>query len=261
MSLERANLFGFDFISSTDYDNLLWDLENGVHLEEEDLPILITPNVDQIVKYHKRENSNLRHQMTRAKYILPDGQPLVWLSKFKANKLRARLTGSDFFSLLWKHIISSAKRTSFVLSSKDVAAALKSEYSRISHFVPTFYSVSNPQEHAIIVDAVFTMVKENQSQYLIIGLGFPKQEYLALSLLERCKDEDVKPPLMFLLGASMEFYTRVKKRAPKIYQKMGLEFLHRIISEPKRMVKRYLYDDLAFLPLAFKELISARSKK
>lgn len=258
MSLQKANLFGFHFLSASDYDNLLWDLEKGTVLAEHELPILITPNVDQIVKYHKRENENLRKRMIHAKYILPDGQPLVWLSKLKRKKLESRLTGSDFFPLLWKHSIAAGKKVSLVLSKQEVADALKKEDPKMNYLVPSFYQVSDANEHAIIVDAVYTMVKEREADYLIIGLGFPKQEYLALALIERCREEGVDPPLMFLLGASMEFYTQVKKRAPKIYQKMGLEFLHRILSEPRRMLKRYLVDDLAFLPLAFKELLTAR---
>lgn len=258
MSLQKAKLFGFDFLSSSDYDNLLYDLESGAVLEGAELPILITPNVDQIVKYHKRENDDLRKRMRRAKYILPDGQPLVWLSKLKRDKLPARLTGSDFFPLLWKHSIASGKRVSLVLSKQEVADALKKEAPGVNYLVPSFYDVKDQAEHAIIVDATYTMVLEQQADYLIVGLGFPKQELLALALLERMEEDEVEPPLIFLLGASMEFYTQVKQRAPRIYQKMGLEFLHRIISEPKRMVKRYLVDDLAFLPLAFKELLSAR---
>jgi N-acetylglucosaminyldiphosphoundecaprenol N-acetyl-beta-D-mannosaminyltransferase len=77
---------------------------------------------------------------------------------------------------------------------------------------------------------------------------------LALALLREMKAEGIDPPLMFLIGASMEFYTKVKKRAPKVYQKLGVEFLHRLFSEPRRMAKRYLVDDLVFFPMAIKEI-------
>jgi len=65
-------------------------------------------------------------------------------------------------------------------------------------------------------------------------------------------------PKTFLLGASFEFYLGTKKRAPMFYQKMGIEFVHRVITEPRRMVKRYLIDDLAFIPIAIREMRKKR---
>lgn len=63
-------------------------------------------------------------------------------------------------------------------------------------------------------------------------------------------------PLFLLLGASYEFHAGLKKRAPMIFQKLGLEFFHRFLSEPKRMFRRYFVDDMVFFKLALKELRS-----
>jgi len=253
--MEKVNIFGFNFLSMNDYDNLLWELENGVELQQGELPFLITPNVDQVVKYNRRENANLRAQMAKAKYILPDGQPLVWVSKLTSRKLRSRLTGSDFFPQLWRHIVKTNRSTAFIVSSQKVVDRLKEERPSISSFIPSFYSLDDAKHEAIINEAAFTLLKEEHPEYLIIGLGYPKQERLAISLLAKCEQEDIEPPFMFLLGASAEFYTKVKKRAPQLYRRVGLEFMHRFFSEPRRMLKRYFIDDLAFFPLALHEIL------
>ena len=185
---------------------------------------------------------------------------LVWVSRLKRERLKARLTGSDFFRPLWRHIRSAKKSVSFVLSSEAIAEHLRTEYPEMRHYVPPFYSIYNAREYHMVVEATMAMIRLNPPDYLVIGLGFPKQEYLTLALIREMKAEGIQLPLIFLLGASMEFYTGTKKRAPKIYQRLGLEFVHRLLSEPKRMAKRYLVDDLAFFPMALKE-ITGRQRK
>jgi N-acetylglucosaminyldiphosphoundecaprenol N-acetyl-beta-D-mannosaminyltransferase len=252
--MERVKLFGFNFISMADYDDLLWELETGYELASHELPILITPNVDQTVKYHQEEHLGLFNTLNKAKYILPDGQPLVWVSRFKFQSLKARLTGSDLLTPLWKHIKAGNKKVSMVLSMDEIGKRLSAEHDHVSYFVPPFYSVYDAKQYSLVIEATMSMIRVNKPNYLILGLGFPKQEYLALALLREMKAEGIDPPLMFLIGASMEFYTKVKKRAPKVYQKLGVEFLHRLFSEPRRMAKRYLVDDLVFFPMAIKEI-------
>ncbi len=253
--MDKVSLFGMQFISMSDYDDLLWELEHSCELEKKGLPVLITPNVDQTVKYHQHQHRSLFQRISNARYILPDGQPLVWVSRFKPRKLKARLTGSDLFRPLWSHIKASGKKVSMVLSSEAIADHLRAEHPAMRHYVPPFYSIYNAREYHLVVEATMSMIRANPPEYLVLGLGFPKQEYLTLALLREMKAEGIKPPLIFLLGASMEFYTGTKKRAPKIYQRFGLEFLHRLLSEPKRMARRYLVDDLAFFPMALKEIM------
>jgi len=70
-----------------------------------------------------------------------------------------------------------------------------------------------------------------------------------------------KGVLILLLGASFEFYFNLKKRAPAFYRKTGLEWLHRFMTEPKRLWKRYTIDIARFFWISFKELLSPSHKK
>jgi len=89
-------------------------------------------------------------------------------------------------------------------------------------------------------------------------LRYPKQEMLIINLHEKLNQKNIKLPVFFNLGASYEFYTGIKNRAPKWMQKIGLEWLHRFLSEPKRTFKRYFYDDLYIFILFLKELLNKK---
>jgi N-acetylglucosaminyldiphosphoundecaprenol N-acetyl-beta-D-mannosaminyltransferase len=91
---------------------------------------------------------------------------------------------------------------------------------------------------------------------VIIGISFPKQDILALNIYNRLKELNAnRIPLFCMLGASFEFYLKLKKRAPVFLQKIGFEWLYRFSTEPKRLFKRYFIDDVAFLPILFKEFL------
>jgi len=81
---------------------------------------------------------------------------------------------------------------------------------------------------------------------------------LIINLHEKLNQKNIKLPVFFNLGASYEFYTGIKNRAPKWMQKIGLEWLHRFLSEPKRTFKRYFYDDLYIFILFLKELLNKK---
>ncbi len=254
-TLHRVNIFGFNFVSASNYDSILDEIRDGIELQGEDLPVMITPNVDQTVKFHKSEKV-LRERFKHAKYILPDGQPLVTLSRWKKQKrLASRLTGSDFFPQIWTLLKAEKQKVSFIVSNETIADALEKENALCSSYIPPFFDHKNANAFEQEVDACIQMIKREQPSHLFIGLGFPKQEYLCAAILDRLKETNQKPPFFYLLGASMEFYTRKKKRAPKIFQKLGVEFLHRLFSDPKRMAKRYLIDDLSFIPIAWREIV------
>jgi N-acetylglucosaminyldiphosphoundecaprenol N-acetyl-beta-D-mannosaminyltransferase len=72
-------------------------------------------------------------------------------------------------------------------------------------------------------------IKDFKPEYVIIGLGFPKQEFLGLALYQKLKEDNIPNPLFLFLGASADFYVGTKKRAPLLLQKMGLEWLHRLV--------------------------------
>ena len=255
--MKRVKLFGLPFIAAENHDGvvsevLAWPLKKE---DPQELPLLSTPNVDQVVKLHRHEHAGLLAQIANARFVLPDGQPIVWVSKRKkGSELPARLAGSDLFPAVWNKLATRKAPIFMVLANDAIGEALRKENPEMHWLTPPFYSITDPGAEEQVVTTVFNELMARPVPLVFLGLGFPKQERLALALIERLKTAAVPMPLFLLLGASFEFHAGLKKRAPKIFQKLGLEFFHRFLSEPKRMFRRYFVDDMVFFKLALKEL-------
>lgn len=253
--LNRINFLGYDFISEENNKSIVDDiLSNNTFDESTKLPFLITPNVDYLVKLNRSENSMLKQVLLQSRYILPDGMPIVLGSRLFNKKLSSRLTGSDLFPLLWKKSIILSKNVLVLSSSAEISEKLEIESPRVKSLTMPFFSIDdNSVIDKIVADCVEVIL--NKKIYIVfIGLGFPKQDILALRLYESLKEIPNQPmPLFCMLGASFEFYLNIKKRAPLFWQKVGAEWFFRFINEPTRLFKRYFIDSWAFVQILFRE--------
>ena len=255
--ITRLEMLDFNFYSADNVEIIADFVLKDDHVAPELWPLMVTPNVDQIVKLNRPENKELRKELQKSRWILPDGQPIVALSKlkFKEKGLKARLTGSDFFPEIWKRLKNdTSKSVLFVLPREDLGIRFENERVNTTFYAPPYFKLENEGEFSEVMNEVMSKIDEQGADYVFIGLGFPKQEHIALEMFRRLRSSGKPLPKTFLLGASFEFYWGTKKRAPMFYQRMGIEFVHRIISEPRRLAKRYLWDDLPFLGIAISEL-------
>ena len=255
--MQRKELFGLPFVADVSNANVLRELRAWPLVPDhtDELPILSTPNVDQVVKLLRPENAAIHARIRNARYVLPDGQPIVWVSKWKKGfELPARITGSDLFPALWPLLVEDQRGVYMVLANDAIGQKLQSELPSMRYTVPPFYSLEDVRTEQAVVDGIIRAITDRSVDYLFLGLGFPKQERLAFGIIDRCKALGKTAPLILLLGASFEFYAGFKKRAPGIFQKLGLEFFHRFLTEPRRMFRRYFIDDVAFFRLAWKEV-------
>lgn len=254
VNYDTVHLFGLDFISAT-YHNEVIDYLIDYQLipdYQQKLPLVITPNADQIVKLDQLSHQTLKEQLKQALFIFPDGQPIVWFSKLVRKPLKARLTGSDLFPLLWQRIRQHQRRVLVVVSHETLGNKLVQDYEHVLCYAPPFFEIDSPVFDQVCQDLV-QHIRDFKPDYVIVGIGFPKQEWLSLTLQKRLAGMGVSSPLFFCLGASAEFYTGMKQRAPYWLQKSGLEWLHRFWSEPRRMWKRYILGSIWLLLLFFKE--------
>lgn len=250
-------MFEFDFQSAPSVREVAEDVISREAPEEGRIPLMVTPNVDQVVKLNRAENKALKKRLLKAQWILPDGQPIVAMSKIKfgRNGLETRLTGSDFFPVIWELLKQRPEvPVLFVLPNEELGERFTAERPNTAYYAPPFFDLKDEEAFVEVMDQVKAAQEELGAAYVFIGLGMPKQEHIAIALFDYLSSLSQPLPKTFLLGASFEFYWGVKKRAPKIYQKLGIEFVHRIITEPRRMAKRYLVDDLAIIPIGFREL-------
>lgn len=263
--LKRTRIFELDLINDSNFDATIASMINFQQEYQPDgdkLPLLFTPNVDDVVKLNDKKYSALATILKKCFYIIPDGQPIIWVSKMlgKDKALQRRLPGSELFPLLWKELIRHNKRIMVIAPNEQVGELLKKEYANMVYYVPPFFDENDKAAMDAVIEGCKPLFDGFQPEYVFLGIRFPKQNHIALGLIEHVKQHNATQgnpqrnmPLFLLLGASYEFYLNIKKRAPQFWQKIGMEWFYRFTQEPGRLFKRYFVDDMQFIPIVIKE--------
>lgn len=264
--LQRTQLFGLDLINDDSFDatvNSMLRFSEEYDSAEGKLPLLFTPNVDDVVKLHDPQYARLAEILRRSYYILPDGQPVIWASKWLGKPLKRRLAGSELFPILWKRLVAENKKVMVVAPSDQVGELLKKELPSLVYYVPPFFDEQDQEAVAAVANEARRIMMESKPDYVFLGIRFPKQNYIALGMMGvdinepnghvKQMDGSAQPPLFLLLGASYEFYLQLKKRAPVFWQKIGMEWFYRFTQEPGRLFRRYFIDDMQFFPIVLRE--------
>lgn len=209
---------------------------------------VVTPNVDHVVKLEKDEE--FAEVYKNADMVLTDGKPLIWISKLYHTPIKEKVSGSDLFPKLCEMAANKNYSMFFLGAAEGVAAKaaenLKKKYENLN-VVGTYSPPKGFENDKEELDKIFNLVNEAAPDILIVGLGAPKQEKFIYKYLN-----DLKVPVSFGLGASIDFEAGNIKRAPKWMSNHGLEWLYRLFKEPKRMFKRYVIDDTRIIKLYFK---------
>lgn len=265
--LTRRSLFGLNFISAENVSVVTDEImQYAYDPRSASLPLVITPNVDDVVQFNKPQYRPIAEQMQRASFILPDGQFVVWASRLLDRPLQSRLPGSDLFPVLWRTARRAGKKILMIAPGVEVAEAMQAEYPGLHVYVPPMFHEADTIRYKAILETAISKLDSCQPDMVLIGIRFPKQHMLALDMIRHLQIKaqqsitEVPMPLFMLLGASFEFYLGIKKRAPKFLQRIGLEWFHRFAQEPRRLFKRFFIEDLAFFPMVWKEVRGASAK-
>lgn len=209
---------------------------------------VVTPNVDHIVKLEKDEK--LRKVYKKASLILTDGKPLLWISKIYGTPIKEKVSGSDLFPLLCEISAKKGYRLFFLGAAEGVAKKaaenLEKKYKGLN-VVGTYSPPYGFEKNSFELQKINDIIKNSNPDILIVGLGCPKQEYF---MYDNCDLLNV--PVSLGVGASLDFEAGNVKRAPRWMSNCGLEWLYRLIQDPKRLIKRYLVDDIRIFWLFFK---------
>ena len=217
-------------------------------IQKKNCSYVVTPNVDHIVRLEK--DAELQKVYKNASLILTDGKPLIWISKWYRTLIKEKISGSDLFPKVCE-LAANKNYTMYLLGAAEgvadtAARNLMKKYpglNIVGTYSPPFGFEKNEQE----INKIKVQIKDVHPDILIVGLGCPKQEKF---MYYHCKELGV--PISFGLGASIDFEAGNIKRAPKWMSEHGLEWLYRITQDPKRLVKRYLVDDMKIVGLAGK---------
>ncbi len=180
---------------------------------------------------------------------LPDGKPLSIVARSRGFLKAQRVTGPDLMGELFADNTSNHYRHFFYGSTEETLAALKDrleqQYPGIS--VAGMYSPPFRTLHSDEDEQVVRMINAAKPDIVWVGLGAPKQERWMYYHQNRIH------ALMIGVGAGFDYYADNIRRAPQWMQRCSLEWLYRLMQDPKRLAKRYYQTNLKFLRLVHKE--------
>jgi N-acetylglucosaminyldiphosphoundecaprenol N-acetyl-beta-D-mannosaminyltransferase len=216
--------------------------------------VIATANVDFLAQV--QEDEVLRRILHDADLILCDGTPLLWMSKFLGDPLPERLAGSDLVPLLLDLAQEKGHRVFFLGGSDEVVAVAEEKIQarwpklHIAGMYSPPYAPIDQMDHA----GICRRIREAKADILFVSFGCPKQEkWLALNFRE------AGVPVAIGVGATIDFLAGTMKRAPVWMRKTGLEWLFRVLQEPRRLAKRYWTDIRVVIPGLFLQYIRMRS--
>jgi len=195
---------------------------------------IVTPNVDHIVRL-TREPEVFTPLYNGAWLSVCDSRILELLANIAKVPLSS-VPGSDLTAQLFETVITTKDPITVIGAEADVVEAIKSKYglTLVNHHEPPMGLRGNPESIA----ACAQFIKDNPARFVFICVGSPQQEMVAKAAAEL----EGTVGLGLCIGASLDFLTGKTKRAPKWVQRMRMEWLFRLLSEPRRLWKRYLVD-------------------
>jgi N-acetylglucosaminyldiphosphoundecaprenol N-acetyl-beta-D-mannosaminyltransferase len=191
-------------------------------------------------------SSAFRMILNEADLVTPDGMPLVWMQTILGARGANRVTGHEITLMLCEEAARRGMPVGFYgagpTTIENLVANMKARFPGLN----VVYAVSPPfRPHTPEEDEKHTdEIKASGCQLLFLGLGCPKQERWMQSHRGRV------PAVTLAVGAVFDTYAGSVRRAPRLLQNLGLEWLFRLISEPRRLWKRYLTTNSKFLILA-----------
>lgn len=191
-------------------------------------------------------------RLNEADLVNPDGMPLVWALRALRQKNARRVCGPDATEVLLAAAQEAEVPVGFYGSSQPVldalAAVIGRKYPRLKIVFaesPPFRPLSPEEDKAVVA-----RIASSGARLLFVGLGCPKQENWVMEHRGRV------PAVMFAVGAAFDFLAGNKARAPHWMQRLGLEWLFRFVTEPRRLAMRYLKHNPRFVIGFLRQLLA-----
>tara|TARA_Y100001954_G_C15781159_1_gene589881 strand:+ start:636 stop:1409 length:774 start_codon:yes stop_codon:yes gene_type:complete len=235
--------------------NILVDSVSVESILTKDLSgFVVTPNLDHLVKL---QSDKLFYQIYRsADWVFCDSRYIWLFSKLFNTPIKEVITGSDLFPNYCLSVASVKKNNKkiFILggTTKLILEKAVNNLNSLSEINYVVDSCSPPfgfENDKSYMDQLIYRINKSKANVLAIGLGAPKQEKIYYLI----KDQLLDIKLTFAIGATIDFISGDLKRAPYWIKKIGMEWFYRMCLDPKRLIKRYLIEDLPVFILFIKQ--------
>ena len=200
------------------------------------------------------DSEDFRKIVNKADIVTPDGMPIVLLLRILGLKGQKRVYGPTLMKYVCEASAQSNVSVGFYGSTPETLMALVYNLLGCIPKLKVGYTYSPPFHH-LRSEEDETIVREinaSQIKILFVGLGCPKQEQWMFSHSDRIK------ALIVGVGAAFDFHAGLKKQAPNWIMAIGLEWLFRLCNEPRRLWKRYLYNNPRFIFLVVRQILRER---
>ena len=250
--VDRVRMFGIE-IDALTMKQAIQQLQIWCGGSEFACRYVVTPNVDHVVKL--QENDVFRAAYGAADMVVVDGKPVLLASRLLGKPLPEIVPGSDLCPALFDAANQGGSLRVFLFGAADgvaerAAALIRTRWPGVEvcgvYSPPMGFSADVPS-NAIALEKINAV----KPDVLLVGLGAPKQEIWVHAVRDRLQ---VKVALC--VGATIDFLAGEKSRAPVWVRSIGMEWLYRALSEPKRLLGRYLHDAWVFPKLFIREWLS-----
>ncbi|GAA1788755.1 WecB/TagA/CpsF family glycosyltransferase [Agromyces lapidis] len=245
-SPRRQPLFGLEFDPLT-MDDVLARAREAISAHRRLLVGVV--NAAKIV--HMRADDELRDSLLEPDVLLADGQSVVWASRFLGHPLPERVAGCDLFERLLAVADADHRAVYFLGARAEVLDRMLEEVRarfpgvRIAGAHDGYFPDASAGDLA-------HEIAESGADMLFLGITSPKKE----KFLAHFGDE-LDVPILHGVGGSFDVLAGVTRRAPDRWQRLGFEWLYRLLQEPRRLAGRYLSTNTAFIVLTVRERLHA----
>lgn len=250
MALARTNILGVG-VSAINMDLALDTIRGWIERREQHY-VTVT-GVHGVMESQRDEKIRTIHN--QAGMVTPDGMPLVWLSRLMGQSHVRRVYGPDLMLAVCQDGLSRGYRHYLYGGAEGVPTLLANKLRErfpgiqiVGEFSPPFRALSPEEDEQIVRD-----INAANPDIVWVGLSTPKQERWMAAHAGR-----VLAPVMVGVGAAFDFHSGLKKQAPRWVQGSGMEWLFRLVTEPRRLAKRYLINNPTFMALVAQQLLGLR---
>jgi N-acetylglucosaminyldiphosphoundecaprenol N-acetyl-beta-D-mannosaminyltransferase len=213
-------------VSVMTYDEILDDLRSRISEGKQSTVIAVNP--EKVITANK--NPLVKKLINESTYQIPDGIGMILASKVKGGALKERVTGVDMMERLLRFAAEEGHGVFFYGAKEEVVSEAKR---KLEECFPTLNIAGYENGYTKDNQALVDKINASGAKLLFVALGSPKQE---IWIKENMKHLNVK--VFQGVGGSFDVFSGRTKRAPEFYRRFGLEWLYRLMKEPKRIKRQ-----------------------
>lgn len=237
--MNKEKILGFDVCSLPKdevLNNIFYDYENGVQ------NVIVNINPEIVINNYK--NNEFVQSLNNEKYQIPDGIGIVYASKINKGNIKQRIAGIDLLNDICKKSIEYKSKVFLYGAKPEIAEKAKEELEKKYRGI----NIAGVCNGYISEEQAIQEINKCKPDILFIGIGSPKQEKFILENKEILDSVKIFMPV----GGSFDVLSNTLKRAPKWVIRMNLEWLYRLIKQPKRFFRQLKLINFVFCVIKHK---------